>query len=513
MIATAKQEATQIGVEIIKKGGTAIDAAVAVGFALGVCEPNASGLGGGGFINIRNQEGVMTFIDFRETAPKSSKPSMWQLDENGDVINDAKSEGGKSVCIPGEAPGLIYLLDKYGTMSLKEVIQPSIELARKGFSVSNILYNDLVSCHRKIMRFKEEDNPFLLEHQRGDTFTNEPLAKVLELISEKGLKGYQEIGRSICDSVNCHQGDMSYEDILDYKVNELQPIKGTYRGYEILSSPPPSSGGAHIIQILNILENFDLKDMKMNSVSYIHLLSEVFKMAFADRQEYMGDPNFCKVPLDGLISKSYGHKLSNQVMGHAESYEFGNPYDHESKETTHYSIGDNKGNVVSVTKTISAFFGSGIVPENMGFPLNCQMRGFALGENKANSVAPGKKPLSSMSPTIILKEGHPFAVIGSPGGNRIIPIVAQVIIKLIDYDMDIKEAIDSPRVSNDMSEILYLEGRIGQDVEEQLKMKGHHVKRLLDYDRKLGGVQGVQYLNDKILGAADPRRDGVAKGC
>ncbi|MCH4887488.1 gamma-glutamyltransferase [Acidaminobacter sp. JC074] len=512
MVSTARKEATDIGVEIIKKGGNAIDAAVAVGFALGVCEPNASGLGGGGFMTLYHK-GQVSFIDFREIAPKSARPSMWSLDEKGNIIDDAKSEGGRSICVPGEVPGLLYALEKHGSMSIKEVIQPAIDLCRNGFVVSKILKKDMTLCSGKLEKFKEEGNPYLKAYQVGDIFYNEPLAQTLEIIRDQGLEGFNNIiGKKISESVNKHSGHMTVEDIKNFKVNEVKPIKGTYRGYDILSSPPPSSGGTHIIEILNILENYDFKTMDVNSEDYIHILSEAFKLAFADRQTYMGDPNFCKVPLEGLTSKAYGKSLADKITPLSGSYSPGNVYDYEPKDTTHYSIGDSDGNMVSVTKTISAFFGSGVVPENTGIVLNCQMRGFILGEGKANSVGPHKKPLSSMSPTIILKDKKPFAILGSPGGNRIIPIVSQLIVKLIDYQMNIKEAIDSPRISDDMTETVYLEGRISNDIQEALKKRGHKVERLLDYDRKLGGVQGVRYKDNELEGAADPRRDGVARG-
>jgi gamma-glutamyltranspeptidase/glutathione hydrolase len=511
MVSTARAEATDIGVTILSQGGNAIDAAVAVGFALGVCEPNASGIGGGGFMTL-NHNNQLSFIDFRETAPSDALPSMWSIDEMGEVIGNAKSQGGRSVCVPGEVPGLLYVLEKYGTMDRKRVMQPAIDLARNGFVVTEIFQKDMMACKEKLSAYKEKENPYLKSYAVGDLFTNEPLAQTLEIISNKGLQGYYQIGEKIVKSVQTHTGQMLIDDIKTFHVNEMQPLVGTYRGYKILSSPPPSSGGTHIIQILNILENFDIKNMEVNSVEYIHLLSEVFKMAFADRQTYMGDPDFCDVPLDGLTSKAYANKLAMKITEESQSFNPDSPFDFEPKDTTHYSIGDHYGTMVSVTKTISAFFGSGLVPEATGIVLNCQMRGFALGEGKANSVGPMKKPLSSMSPTIILKDDKPFAILGSPGGNRIIPIVAQVIIKLIDYEMSIKEAIDSPRITDEATEKILLENRISPTIEKALIEKGHQVERLTDYDRKLGGVQGVRYINNRLEGAADPRRDGVARG-
>ncbi len=516
IVTTARQEATEIGINIIKSGGNAIDAAVAVGFALGVCEPNASGIGGGGFMTLRLAESNRTvFIDFREIAPLSAMPSMWKLDADGKVLDNNKSQGGKSICIPGEVEGLLHALEKYGTMSLADILEPAIRLAEDGFKISRILANDLTGCNNKLSRYEEEGNPFTGGEIEGDILKNIPLSNTLKAIKEQGRKGFYEgpVAAQIVESVNRHGGNWCLDDLKNYQVNEYEPIIGTYRGYKILSSPPPSSGGTHIVQILNILEKFNLSSLEVNSDEYIHILSETFKMSFSDRLSYMGDPKFSDVPIKGLTSKAYGDKLSKKIiMNQVMPAECDVPFDFEPKDTTHYSIGDKDGNMVSVTKTISAFFGSGVVPKNTGVVLNCQMRGFAIGAGKANSVGPHKKPLSSMSPTLILKEGKPFAILGSPGGNRIIPIVAQVISKLIDHEMSIFEAVDSPRVSNDVNEILFMESRINSETIESLKALGHHVEVLNDYDRKLGGVQAIRYTNKCIEGAADSRRDGVAIG-
>lgn len=517
MVATAQYEASKIGIDIIKGGGNAVDAAVAVGFAIGVCEPNASGIGGGGFMTIRLGEGGENiFLDFREIAPSLSIPSMWKVDDNGNVIGNEKSEGGKSICVPGEVAGLIFALENYGTMKLEDVLAPAIHLAEDGFLVSDMLKNDIETYKDKLVRFKEEGNVFLRDYKTGDKITNRPLANTLRTIAKQGKNGFYQgsIAKSIVESVGKHSGIITLEDLENYKVNKFKPIKGTYRGYEIISSPPPSSGGTHIIQILNILENLDISSYKVNSVEYLHIFSEIFKMCFADRMKYMGDPNFCDVPIKGLISKEYAKKLASKIdMKKANEYECDYPFDFEPPDTTHYSIADKDGNMVSVTKTISAFFGSGVVPKNTGVILNCQMRGFSIGKGKANSVGARKKPLSSMSPTIILKDKKPFAVLGSPGGNRIITTVAQTISKLIDHSMSIEKAIDSPRVSNDVDGIMLYESRISTETIGTLEKIGHRVKMLSEYDRKLGGVQGIRYTDEfSIEGAADPRRDGVAIG-
>lgn len=513
MVASARFEATNIGVEILKSGGNAVDAAVAVGFALGVCEPNASGLGGGGFMNVKMADSDQTvFLDFREVAPMNAKPSMWNFDQE---INP-KSEGGKSVCTPGEVAGLTYAHEKWGTLSLKEVMQPAINLAEEGVLVTNGFMKDLVGCRDKMKRYEQSGNVFLKDCSVGESLKNPFLANSLKCVAAEGRDGFYKgkIAEKLVDSVIKHDGVMTQADLDEYNVQILDPIVGKYKGYEIQSSPLPSSGGTHIIQILNILEQTDIHKYPVNSKEYIHILSEILKMCFADRQKYMGDPNFCDVPTEGLISKKYAKRLAEKIdMTKAQSYCHDYPVDDEPTDTTHFSIVDDRGNMVSCTKTISAFFGSGIVAEDTGIVLNCQTRGFAKAEGKSNSVGPRKKPLSSMSPTIVTKDGKPFAVLGSPGGNRIIPTVVQIIIKLIDYDMSMEEAINSPRISNDMTEKLLCEGRIEDFVIDELKTMGHETEKFLDYDRKFGGVQGILIKEkNELEGAADPRRDGVAIG-
>jgi len=517
MVATAKFESSKIGVEIIKQGGNAFDAAVAVGFALGVCEPNASGLGGGGFMNVKlsgNPDPI--FIDFREIAPKGAKPSMWKLDDQGQVINNQRGEGGKSICIPGEVAGLLYVHEVYGVLSRDEVMAPAIQLAEDGFEITEGLFRDMTECESKLKLHQEIGNPYIGDFKLGETFVNRPLAKTLKEIQENGCESFYKgaIAKQIAQSVQKHDGVMTVDDLDDYKVKVLKPVKGSYRGYEIISSPLPSSGGTHIIQILNILENFNVSEYEINSPEYIHLMSEAFKMSFADRQEYMGDPTFTQVPIDGLTSKTYGKKLAMKIDGKSAcSFSHDFPEDIEPTDTTHYSIADHDGNMVSVTKTISAFFGSGVVPENTGIVLNCQARGFVVGEGKANSIGPHKKPLSSMSPTIILKDDKPFAVLGSPGGQRIITAVAQVISKLIDHELSIEDAINSPRISNGSDEKLLCEGRLPKNVITELISMKHEVEVLSEYDRKFGGVQGIKINeNGSFEGAADPRRDGMAIG-
>lgn len=517
MVAAAHGDAAIIGAEILRRGGNAFDAAVATGFALGVCEPNASGLGGGGFMTARSTTADKNiFVDWREVAPMSATPSMWRFDEKGNVKDGEKEEGGKSVCVPGEVAGLCHILKAYGTMTLGEVLEPVIELAKKGVIITEALKKDLEGNRRKLERFAEKENPYLKEYQVGEHLINIPLANTLDLIATGGADAFydSEFTDKMIKSLNSHGGDFKRSDFKDFKVRELSPLRGSYRGYDIISSPPPSSGGTHVIEILNILENFDLKGMELHSQKHLHLLSEVFKMCFADRAEYMGDPQFVKLPLKGLLSKEYAKKRANSYdLNKSLPALADDPNEFETKDTTHFSIADKYGNVVAITKTISAFFGSGVVPEGTGFVMNCQMRGFVKTAGKTNSVSGGKKPLSSMSPTIILKDNKPFSVIGTPGANRIITTMSQIISNLIDFEMPLEEAINAPRCSNDNPNIFHYESRIVQASVEDFEKKGQEIDKHPDYDRAFGGVQGICYdEKGEMTGVADPRRDGRSVG-
>jgi len=520
IVSTGKYEASQAGIEIIRKGGNAIDAAVAVGFAIGVCEPNASGIGGGGFMLIRIAEtGENIFIDFREVAPMLASPDMWQIDNDGSVARQENLIGGKAVGVPGEVAGLVYALENYGTMTLEEVMEPAIKLAEDGFVVSSLLAADIEEHMEHLMRYPASAEVYLKDnrpYKAGEIFRNPYLAKTLRKIAKEGKDGFYkgEVARSIVKAIQYANGVMTVEDLENYRVRVRKPVSGKYRGYDIISSPPPSSGGTHVIQILNILENFNIAAMEINSAEYLHLFSEIFKISYADRAQYMGDKDFVKVPVEGLISKDYAKKLAKKIhMKKSKEYAFDDPWKFEHKDTTHYSIADRKGNLVAVTKTIDHFLGSCVVAEGTGILLNNQMSDFSIGSKGPNSVEPDKKPLSSMSPTLILKDGSPFMVLGSPGGDRIISTVTQVISKVIDHGMDIQEAVNSPRISDGTDNLLVYESRISKEEVMKLKDMGHNVLAIGDWDRQMGSVQAIKFEKDGMLsGAADPRRDGKALG-
>lgn len=519
VVSTGKYEATKIGVDIIKKGGNAIDAAVAVGFALGVCEPQSSGIGGGGFMVIRfAKTGETKFIDFREIAPKNATPDMWKLDKDGKVINNEKAVGGKAVGVPGEVKGMMYALEKYGTMSRKDVIQPSVELAENGYEVSAVLSRDIKNKYDMIEMFPETSKIYLNEgfpYEVGETIKNPDLANTLRKIIKNGEKAVYEgeIAKAIVKSAQDAGGPLTMEDMQNYDIRVNDPLVGHYRGYEIVTSAPPSSGGAHVVQILNILENYNMKDIKPGSAEYYHLFSEAIKMAFADRAKFCGDTEFIDVPIDGIISKDYAKGLVKQLDSKkSKKYIAGNPWAWDgSKDTTHYSIVDKEGNIVAVTKTVNNVFASGVVAEGTGIILNNEMNDFDTGHGKANSVEAGKKPLSSMSPTIVLKDGKPVMSLGAPGATRIITGVAQVISLVLDYGMDIQEAINFPRIHDDYDKLV-CETRIDPAVIAKLKAMGHTVVEEGEWF-EYPCVQGVTMGEDgKLRGGADPRRDGKALG-
>lgn len=518
VVAAAKPEASQAGIDIMKKGGNAIDAAVATAFALGVVEPNASGIGGGGFMLVRfAKTGEEVFIDFRETAPGKAKPDMYKLDDKGNVVNNESIIGGKAVAIPGDVAGLLTALEKYGTMKREDVMQPAIDLAEKGFKVTANFSGIIKDEFENINKFEATKKIYTkngLPFEEGDTIKNQDYANTLKLIAKGGKDAFYkgQLAKEIADAVQKAGGIITVEDLANYSAKLRKPVKGTYRGYEIVSAPPASSGGTHVIELLNMMENYDVKAMGVNTTESLHLWSEVSKIMFADRGKYMADTDFIKVPLSGLASKEYAKEQIKTIDKNksAEKVQPGNPNKYESGSTTHFSVMDKEGNMVAVTKTINHFFGSCVTVPGRGMLLNDEMDDFEFKPGLSNSIAPGKRPLSSMTPTLILKDGKPVMTIGSPGATRIITTVAQVISNVIDHGMDIQTAINTPRMYDKSGE-LNLEGGIDQKVIDELKAKGHKIKTTKEYDLFFGGVQGVMMeASGELHGGADPRRDGQA---
>lgn len=521
VVSTSKFEASKIGRDILKNGGNAIDAAVAAGFALGVVEPNSSGIGGGGFMVIRSAKtGETIFIDFRERAPKKSTPEMWVVGADGKVVGNQKDEGGKAAGVPGEVAGLLYALEKYGTMTREQVIRPAVNLAKNGFIVTPTLSGDMKSQFDKLEKYPETAKVFLneegLPYEVGDKFVNKDMAKTLEIIIKKGKDGFYkgEVAEAIVKTLNKYDGVFTMEDLANYKPTVKKPVIGNYRGYEIISSPSPSSGGAIVIEILNILENFNVGALQVNSPEYLHLFSEAYKLAYADRAKYMGDSDYVPVPMKGFISKAYAKEVAKAIdLNKSKEGVAHDPWMYESQDTTHYSIADKEGNMVSVTKTVNGLFGNSVVADGYGFVLNNEMDDFVTGAGHPNSIEPGKAPLSSMSPTVVLKDGKPFMVLGSPGGTKIISTVSQVISRVIDHKMGMQEAIDVPRLYDNTANKIGLETRVSEETIKKLEEMGHTVVKTSDWDRGMGSVQGVLYKKDGTLeGGADPRRDGKALG-
>jgi gamma-glutamyltranspeptidase / glutathione hydrolase len=531
MVVSSSSLATKVGVKILKMGGNAVDATVAVGFALAVTYPQAGNLGGGGFMVIHLKNGKNTTIDFREKAPLKAFRDMY-LDSNGNVLHNLSLDGATASGVPGSVAGLLYALKHYGTMKLQEVIQPAIDLAENGFSVDaylaralgeNLMNFDKYGSTRKVFTKNGKS------YKEGDILKQPDLAFTLNQIKNNGKDGFYKgkIAELIVKQISSMDGYITAKDLEKYEPVERQPIYGNYRGYEIVSMPPPSSGGVALVELLNILENYTFTKNDWGSSQYIHKLVEAMKYVYADRTEYLGDPDFVKVPIKQLTSEEYAKKIFNKIkIDKATPSKDIIPnkivLGKESRETTHYSISDNEGDAVSVTTTINSWFGNKVVVDGAGFFLNNEMDDFSakpgvpnqfgLMGNEANSIQPGKRMLSSMTPTIVLKNNKPFIVIGSPGGSTIITAVLQVIMNCIDFNMNIQEAVDAPRIHHQWypERIDYERFALSKDVKEELIKMGHK----LGEETTLGETQGIMIdqKNHLFFGAADPRGNGLAEG-
>lgn len=525
MATASKYEVSQVGAEIMAKGGNAVDAAVAMGFALGVCEPFTSGLGGGGLATIHTAEGENFFIDFREVAPAAATLDLY-VDASGENNGNTK-EGGLASGVPGEVAGLLYLLEHHGTMSREEVMEPAIRIANEGFTVSAYCANAISDAYEKTQKFPEMSKVYLDENglpwEEGSVITNPDLGKALQLIADQGADVFYkgEIGEAMVATLAKYDGVMTMEDLAGYEVHELKPVTGDYRGYTVISSPPPSSGGTHLIEILNILENFDVASMEVNSAEYVHLFAETFKLAFADRAKYMADTNFVSVPLGGLTSQDYADKRAQDIDLNVamEQAAPDDPSPYEHTDTTHFSVADVDGNCVAITKTINYYFGSGVMVDGYGFMMNNQMDDFSTDSESVNKIEPGKKPLSSMSPTVVLKpDGSPFLVLGTPGGSRIFSGVAEVISRVIDSKMDLHTAISVPKIWNcsNKNNLQYENPLKGY---EQYALTDETIAKLTEMGHgelktaASGAFQCIMFMDDGTLyGTADPRQDGKAVG-
>lgn len=529
MVASEQGLATQVGLDILKQGGNAIDAAVAVGFALAVVLPNAGNIGGGGFMVLHDDKtGKDVAIDFREIAPAKASRDMY-LDNQGKVIDGKSLFTHDASGVPGTVAGMEYALKKWGTMPLSKVLEPAIKLADKGFIVSDVLAQTLKEEKSTLGKWSASKAIFFKNGEplkSGDLLVQKDLAKSLRLIAKQGAKAFYqgEIATKIAKEMQSHGGTMTLEDLKAYKVVERQPIIGDYRGYKVVTMPPPSSGGVHLIEILNMLEHYPIKEDGVNSAKNIHHMAESMKLAYADRSEYLGDPDFVKIPVTGLTSKAYANERVKTIDDNkarlSSNIKPGKPQPYESDQTTHFSVMDKAGNAVAVTYTLNLNFGSGIVVEGTGILLNNEMddfsvkpgvpNAFGLVGGTANAIEAKKRPLSSMTPTIVMKNNKPWLVTGSPGGARIITTVLQSVVNTIDHEMNPAEAIITPRVHHQwLPDELRVEEGISPDTIKLLQDKGHKVVT----KAPMGRIQIIQADDSGFYGYSDPRNpDGKTLG-
>lgn len=493
MVVSSQHLASQAGADILKAGGNAVDAAVAVGYAQAVVNPCCGNIGGGGFMTLHLADGKNIFINFRETAPASASADMY-LDKDGNLIKDASLYGYLAAGVPGTVKGLDYALEKYGTMKREQVMAPAIKLARDGFILTRADTDVLDTTTARFKQDPEAARIFLKPDgsafQLGDRLIQSDLANTLERIAKEGPPAFYEgdIPQIVEKASQAGGGKLTAKDFADYTISEVAPVTCTYRGYEFISAPPPSSGGVTICQTLNILEGYDLKAMGFNSADYIHTLTEAMRHSYMDRNTFLGDPAFVKNPTEKLTSKAYAEELRKEIIpGKATPSAQVQPGTgpHEKPETTHYSVVDNKGNAVSTTYTINGRFGAVVIPPGTGFFLNDEMDDFTtkigeknmygLVQGERNAIAPGKRPLSSMSPTIVTKDGKIFLVLGSPGGSRIISITLQTALNIIDHGMAPQEAVNAPRIHHQWlpDEVYYEQRGVSKDSLNLLDKMGY----------------------------------------
>ncbi|EIF7271952.1 gamma-glutamyltransferase [Salmonella enterica] len=522
MVASVDVMATQVGVDILKQGGNAVDAAVAVGYALAVTHPQAGNLGGGGFMLLRTKDGATTAIDFREMAPAGATRDMF-LDEQGNPDSKKSLTSPLASGTPGTVAGLSLALEKYGSLPLNSVVRPAIKLAQEGFIVNDALADDLKTYGSEVLPHHENSKAIFWKDgeplKKGDKLVQQDLANSLTMIAENGPDAFYkgDIARQIAQQMQQNGGLITTDDLVAYQAVERTPVSGEYRGYQIFSMPPPSSGGIHIVQILNILENFDMNKYGFGSADAIQIMAEAEKYAYADRSEYLGDPDFVNVPWQALTSKTYAKSIAGQIdinkAKPSSEIRPGKLAPYESDQTTHFSVVDKDGNAVAVTYTLNTTFGTGIVAGNTGILLNNQMDDFSakpgvpnvygLVGGEANAVGPKKRPLSSMSPTIVVKDGKTWLVTGSPGGSRIITTVLQMVVNTIDFGMNVAEATNAPRFHHQwLPDELRVEKGFSPDTLKLLEQKGQKVA----LKEAMGSTQSIMVGPDgELYGASDPR--------
>ena len=537
MVASTSRIASEVGVEVLRRGGNAVDAAIAVAFALAVTWPAAGNLGGGGFMLIRLKDGRTTAIDYREMAPLAASRDMY-LDRNGNLIQGEGSSlvGYRASGVPGTVAGMALALQKYGSgrFTWADLIEPARRLAVEGFTVDDRLARSLRASVDLLGRYEDSRRIFLRDgkfYEEGEIIRQPDLAATLTRLQRNGPREFYEgeTARLIAEDMKRHNGTITLEDLRDYVAKERAPVSSTYRGYKIISMPPPSSGGVVLIEMLNILEGFDLGRMGWASSEKYHVMAEAMRRAFADRAEHMGDADFVNVPVAGLIDKSYAAKLRATInlerASTSAEVKAGNPVGAEAEETTHFTVVDREGNVVANTYTLNGSYGSGVIAKGTGVLLNNEMDDFAakpgvpnmfgLIQGERNAIAPKKRPLSAMTPTIVLRpDGSFYFTVGSPGGPTIINTVLQVIVNIIDHGMNVQQAIDAPRIHHQWlpDELIYEPYGLSEDTKRALEARGH---RLTMRPRYMGDAEGImrEEKTGVLLGATDPRlSDGPAVG-
>ena len=538
MVVAAQHLATKVGVDVLKRGGNAVDAAVAVGYALAVVYPAAGNLGGGGFMTLQLADGRKTFLDFREKAPLAATANMY-LDKDGNVIKGLSTHGHLAVGVPGSVSGLEWAREKYGTLKRQELLAPSIALADQGFVLDQGDIDMLLTATADFRKDPASAAIFLKggePYQVGDKLVQKDLARTLKAISDKGPEGFYKgpVAQALTQASQAGGGLITQADLDQYKTREMPPVECDYRGYHVVSAPPPSSGGVIICEILNILEGYPLKDLGFRSAQSVHYQIEAMRHAYVDRNSYLGDPDFVKNPIARLTDKAYAVQIRAVIdpnkAGVSKDIKPG-VAPHEGSNTTHYSIADRWGNAVSVTYTLNDWFGAKVTVPGTGVLLNNEMDDFTvkigvpniygLVQGEANAIAPGKRPLSSMSPTIVTKDNQPVMVVGTPGGSRIITAVLHTLLNVIDYGMNVQEAVDAPRFHQQwLPDVTNMENfAISPDTRKLLEASGHklgapqpanHLAAVLIGAPSLGGKPVGK---NRFYGANDPRRNsGLAMG-
>lgn len=528
MVVCAYPDAAQVGVDVLKKGGNAVDAAVAVQFALAVTLPEAGNIGGGGFMVYRPAKGAPNTLDYREKAPAKASTNMF-LDAAGNVVPDMSLATHQASGVPGSVDGMVQAHQKYGKLKWAQLVQPAIDLARHGFKITAHLANDL---NRTAEAFKKgnpgkkyflKDTPW----QAGDLLVQEDLAKTLELIRDKGRAGFYEgkVASQIVAEMKSGNGLIAATDLQNYHAAWRKPIVGNYKDYKIITMPPPSSGGIALLQLLQTVQDYPLHRWGYNQDSTVQLIVEAERRIYADRSKYLGDPDFFKVPADSLLRSSYNNaRMQNFSWDKATPSSEINPgkiSGYESDQTTHFSIVDKEGNAVAITTTLNGGFGSKVVVNGAGFLLNNEMDDFSakpgvpnmfgVTGGKANSIEPGKRMLSSMTPTIIEKDGKLLMVVGTPGGSTIITSVFQTILNVLEFDQNIQQAVESKRFHHQwLPDEVYIEdaGTFGSEVKNRLEQKGYHIK----INGSSGRVDAILVTKTGLQGGADPRGDDTAAG-